>query len=449
MFGVLDYIKGNKIVLMLAMMIIASVFASIGFGQSAYFAAMGGLLVYSVSKNEQFEGLFAFLLVWMLLGMVLNNVWPIQYLYFVLMLAGASPMFSSYKAFVFRSKLLYALCMTLPVVTILNLYAYHAGINYFVMLMTLERVAAYNFSGFLHHPMWLAAVNGMSNVVLLYLFYKQKDSKWIIKGGIVVLLILSLYLSVVAASRSALASSLLAMAVMVYFNSKSGGKLVRSAIVIGVLAYLVVPFVTSNSEAMQTKINAEQRGESSSRDVAWQYRIAEFAESPVWGQGFATGKTIYGWKTTGTLETGSGWLTILSQTGFVGALIFFMFFKKAMVTVDEIKEEGGILILFACIFIYLSAHSVFEGYIYTAGYCPCIFFWLALGFFYEYNKYGYPNEVEDPEYDEEYDDEDEDDEDDDEYDEDDEEDDDDDDEDDDDDDDDDDEDDDEEENGRN
>lgn len=401
---IFDYIKGNKIVLMLAMMVIASVFASVGFGQYAYFAAMGGLFVYCAAKNEQFEGIFAFLLVWMLLGMVINNVWPIQYAYFVLMIVCASPLFSSYTAFVFRSKLLYALCMILPVVTILNLYAYQAGINYFVMIMSVERVAAYNFSGFLHHPMWLAAINGMSNVVLLYLFYKQKESNWIVKGGIIALLVLSLYLSVVAASRSALSSSLLAMAAMVYLHSESSGKLVRSAMVIGVLAYLIVPFITSDSEAMQAKINAEHRGEASSRDVVWQNRIDEFVESPVWGQGFATGKTIYGWKTTGTLETGSGWLTILSQTGIVGALIFLMFFKKAWVPIDEIKEEGGILILFACIFIYLCAHSVFEGYIYTAGYCPCMFFWLTLGFFYEYNKYGYPEEVEESEYDEEEDD---------------------------------------------
>lgn len=400
MFEVLQYIKSNKIAILLAMMIVASVFASIGFGQYAYFAAMGGMFVYCASKNDKFEEIFAFLLVWMLLGMIINNVWPIQYAYFVLMIASASPLFSSYNAFVFRSKVLYALCMVLPVVTILNLYAYQAGINYYVMIMTLERVAAYNFSGFLHHPMWLAAINGMSNVSLLYLFYKQKDSNRIIKGGIIVLLILSLYLSVVAASRSALASSLLAMAVMVYFQSKSGGRLVKSAMVIGVIAYLVVPFITSNSEAMQAKINYQEQGGSSSRDVAWQNRIDEFVDSPVWGVGFATGKSIFGEKVTGTLETGSGWLTILSQTGLVGAFIFLLIFKKSYVTIEEIKEEGGLLILFACIFVYLCAHSVFEGYIYTAGYCPCMFFWLTLGFFYDYNKYGYPEEVEDLDYEE-------------------------------------------------
>lgn len=391
----------------MAMMVIASVFATISLGQVAYFVAMGGTFVYCAFKNQQFEGIFAFFLVWILFGMVMNNVFPIQYAYFVLMIACASPIFSSYDAFVFRTKLLYALCLILPIVTILNLYAYQTGINMYIEIMTLERVASYNFSGYLHHPMWLAALNGMSNVSLLYLYYKQKESNWWIKGAIVVMLIFSLYLSVVAASRAALAASLLAMATMVYFESKTSGKLVRSAVIIGVLAYLLIPFITSDSTAMQTKINAEQRGEMSSRDVSWGLRLDEFKESPIWGVGFVTGYAFKGWKTSGTLETGSGWLAILAQTGIVGALFFFVFIKRAALTIDEIKENGGLLILFSCIFIYLAAHSVFEGYIYTAGYCPCMFFWLTLSFFYEYNKYGYPEEVEDPmiEYEEEEDDE--------------------------------------------
>lgn len=394
--GILDYIRYNKIFIIMAMMVIASVFATISFGQIAYFVAMGGTFVYCAFKNQLFEGIFAFLLIWILLGMILNNVFPIQYVYFVLMIACASPMFSSYDAFVFRTRMLYALCMILPVVTILNIYAYQTGINMYIENMTLERVAAYNFSGFLHHPMWLAAINGMSNVTLLYLFYKQKESNWWIKGIIIFFLVLSLYLSVVAASRAALAASLLSMAIMVYFQSKTSGKLVRSLVVIGIFAYFLVPFITSDSTAMQTKIDAENRGEGSSRDIAWGQRIDEFKESPIWGIGFSTAHSLEGWKFTGQVETGSGWLAILSQTGLVGALLFFVFLRRSVLTIEEIKEEGGLLILFSCIFIYLCAHSVFEGYIYTAGYCPCMFFWLTLSFFYEYNKYGYPEEVEDP-----------------------------------------------------
>lgn len=408
--SVLDYIRYNKIPIVMAMMIVVSVFATVSFGQYFYFAAMGGLFVYCLFHNQQFERIFAILLVWMLFGMVMNNVFPIQYAIFVLMIACASPLFSSYSAFVLRTRLLYALCLVLPVVTLLNLYAYQTGVNMFVEIMTLEKVAAYNFSGYLHHPMWLAAINGMSNVVLLYLFYKQKTSNWWIKGVVLGVLILSLYLSVVAASRAALAASLLAMAAIVYFQSKTSGKLVRSIVVIGILAYFLVPFITSDSTAMQTKIDAENRGEGSSRDIMWGLRIDEFKESPIWGVGFASGYAISGWRTSGTLETGSGWLAILSQTGLIGALIFVSFLKRTFMPVVEIKEKGGLLILFSGLFIYLCAHSVFEGYIYTAGYCPCMFFWLTLSFFFEYNKYGYPEEVEDPmiEYNDEEDDEEED-----------------------------------------
>jgi len=104
---------------------------------------------------------------------------------------------------------------------------------------------------------------------------------------------------------------------------------------------------------------------------------------------------------TGTVETGSGWLTILSQSGLIGAFIMFLILRRVYVPIEEIKEKRGLLVIFGCELIYLFMHSCFEGYIYTAGYCPCLFFWLVVGFFYEYNKYGLPIEtVEEDEEDE-------------------------------------------------
>lgn len=387
----LDYLKGNKIYVLLAAMVLLSVFAVTGQGQNAYYAAMLLVFIVSVAKFESFDFLYLLLPLWLFISSIVNGVFDNRFFTFVLMIACATPMISSYKGYVFRSKVLFAIYMSLPVVTLLNLYAYRAGINYFLILN--ENVSDLNFSGFLLHPMWLSAINGASNVMLLYLFYKMRDSKWFIRYGILLLLLASIYLSVIAASRSALASSMIAMAAMVYFYSDSGAKFVKNGVIIVILASILLPYYKSGGEQMRVKMeNTENSGNS--RQGLWNQRIQEFEESPFMGMGYATAHDQWGNVVTGTVETGSGWLTILSQSGLIGAFIVFFMLKRAYVSIEEISERKGLLVIFGCEFIYLCAHSCFEGYLYTAGYCPSLMFWLTLSFFADYNKYDLPLEDE-------------------------------------------------------
>ncbi|MBQ6750241.1 MAG: O-antigen ligase family protein [Bacteroidaceae bacterium] len=392
------YLKENKIYVLLAAMILLSVFAVTTYGQYTYYGAMALIMIQSIRKKDSIESLFPVLLLWLLVCSLVNGVFDWRYFAFILVLGCSSPMFSSYEGYLYRSKVLFAICMVLPIVTILNLYAYHAGINYFILIN--YNVSDLNFSGFLFHPMWLSAINGASNVSLLYLFYKMKGSQWFIKYGILLLLLASIYLSVVAASRSALAASLIAMASMVYFYSNTGGKFIRNGVIVAILVSLLLPYYQSGGEQMQNKMDDVETGGNSRRDK-WNARIDEFESSPLFGIGFATAHDEWGNLMTGTVETGSGWLTILSQSGLIGAFIMFLILRRVYVPIEEIREKRGLLVIFGCELIYLFMHSCFEGYIYTAGYCPCLFFWLVVGFFYEYNKYGLPIEtVEEDEEDE-------------------------------------------------
>lgn len=388
----IEYVKTNKWSVLMGIMVLLSIFANFGNnGQYTYFAVMLIMAAISVKNNEGITPIFVLLPIWLFVSSFFNNVVDYRLLIFALILCSATPLFSSYKNFVFRGKVFYAICMLLPIVTLLNLYAYQTGINYVLLLN--YNISDLNFSGFTPHPMWLSAINGASNIVLTYLLmqakYMDSAKKNLYMLVLATLLILSLYLSIVAASRSALAASLLAMAAVVFLSSDTSGKFVRYAIVIMVIASFVMPFLKSGSTQMQKKMDNEST-EGTSRDAIWDLRIEEFKESPIFGVGFATARDlITGEMVTGTVETGSGWLSILSESGLIGAFIIFIMLKKSYVSISEVKDEGGVMILFLAEFIYLCLHSVFEGYIFTPGYAPCMFFWLLIGFFYEYNKYKY------------------------------------------------------------
>lgn len=415
MDNVIGYIRGNKIYLLLGVMIIMGVVASFGGkGLYMYYAAMLILAGISVIKYEKITPIFALFPMWLVVCSFVNNVLDSHIVAFSLVLVSASSLFSSYEAFIIRGRVFYAICLILPILTLFNLYAYYAGINYVLELNW--NMSELNFSGFTPHPMFLGAVNGASNVVLTYFLIKFRNEErgMLPIGCVLALLIASIYLSVIAASRSALGASLIAMCGIVYLFSESPGKLIKSGIAIVIIASIVMPLFDSVSGQMRMKADNEEN-QGNSRSLIWEQRIKEFKSSPVFGIGFATAYDMEKQEVvTGTVETGSGWLTILSETGLIGALFIFLMMKRSYVPIWELKDDRGVLVLFACVLIYFCLHSIFEGYLYTPGYSPCLFFWLLIGFFYEYNEYKYEvddyeiqDEIENIQYDDEDDEEDE------------------------------------------
>lgn len=409
----LDYLLKNKWYVLLGALVWMSMFANLeGKGEYAYILAMLIGACFCVLKSKDTRFLFVLLPVWITFSAILNSVVSSKVAAFMLVLLCATPIVSSYKVFLFRGKFLYAVLMLLPIVTVLNLYAYYKGINYFLQLN--YNVSELNVSGFTLHPMQLGAINGASNIVLVYLLFKAKEHGhkwWMIP--ILALLVASVFLSVLAASRSALVASLIGMLGLVFVFAISSGSLMKNAVVIAILTFAVMPIMKDGSLQMKMK-TLNEKVEGSSRSVAWNKRFEEFKRSPVFGIGFATAYDISkGEVVTGTVETGSGWLTVLSQTGLIGAFIILAMILKCYVPLSELKDDRGVLVLFSCELLYFCLHSIFEGYIFTPGYCTCLCFWLLVGFMYDYSIYKHQYEyVQDEvgylvDYDDEYDDEDE------------------------------------------
>ena len=189
-----------------------------------------------------------------------------------------------------------------------------------------------------------------------------------------VLLVLSLFTGVSAASRSALLASIVGCVFILYIRSSSKIVFIKRMIIVVFLALACIPYF--DSERMSNKMEAQMASKETSRDFLWKERFEEIEDSPFFGVGFATSGTQN--KIVGRMETGSGWLTVMSQTGLLGFIFLCLILKSAIIRKRKSYREGYLL-LYSAEFLFLCIHSFFEGYLYTPGYNLCFLFWLLLG----------------------------------------------------------------------
>ena len=74
----------------------------------------------------------------------------------------------------------------------------------------------------------------------------------------------------------------------------------------------------SKSGRMMAKFEAGKDSKYGSRTERWETQYAKFKDNPIFGNGFAV-NYYNGYRVIGRSETGSGWLSILFQTGLLGA----------------------------------------------------------------------------------------------------------------------------------
>lgn len=239
-----------------------------------------------------------------------------------------------------------------------------------------------DFEGFACYSMMIGLLSGISFIYSLYRFNLPSNtfSRYLEVG----IAVASLGILVLAGSRSALGSSMLAAA---FFYSRLYRhhmlRLGRVLFTVLCLAVLTSGFWWSYTEALRTKMeNSEKAGSvTSSRDILWEDRINEFKAFPFFGVGFATINMDYakiGMKGGGSIEPGSSWLFLLSSMGLAGFLSFSIPFSRILYLLFA-KDSVGVngYFLGSLLFLFLF-HMIFEGYIIASGAYPCFFLWLLL-----------------------------------------------------------------------
>lgn len=365
------YIRENKLYLLLAICFVSSVVVPLSYNQMPYIFGMFLLGINQLIHNERMSGYaFMILILFLLVSGIVTWCLGIRLFLFIFVLLITSGMLCSDHNYDFRTNLFSVILDVIFVVNILNIYCYFAGINYYTNLWLGWKIY---FSGLTPHPMWLAVVAGVANVVNVHKLFESESIK--MRIIYIVLIVLTLFLQFTAGSRSGLLST--AMAILVYFRSyfSKFSTVVLVTALVGILIYAMLPMLMSDASLLEEKID-EQDIENNSRSELWTMRISEFESSPLFGIGFARGY-VDGKLVEGRLETGNGWLAILSQTGI------FVFICVASIVASVIFSISKKWLpqknLFFAIFVFLCVHSCFEGYLYTPFYMPCLLFWLLLG----------------------------------------------------------------------
>jgi hypothetical protein len=392
MTSLISTVKKEALYYFLAFCLISNAIMFIPNRMSFYMVGIALLIFYAIKyyKTSKIGYIFLIFYGMCFLSSTINLVFNYRLFLFACIIFFTTPITSSKRIMHFREKFIFSSLMIFPILTIASLYCYYAGIN---MMSREEGDVSWDFSAFFPHSMWLAAAIGIANTTLMWLILNT--NKVIYKLFHIIILLASIFLSVVAASRTALIASSISMIYILFIESKNLRKLLLYIIISISLLSIAYPYYLKSSTRIQAKIEYAEGNTFKSRSEHFQGGFKHLKESPIVGSGFATAY-YYDKKVIGRLESGSGWLSVLFQTGILGfttLIIIMIQLRRSFSYIRKYKR----LHLFSATFLFICLHSCFEGYILTSGYYLCILFWSLLGYLYAVPYY-YKEEYEPKHY---------------------------------------------------
>ena len=296
----------------------------------------------------------------------------------------------SIKWHLYKIKLMYCIFSGFGIATLANLYAKFAGINLVYIDeygIAMGRVA--EFAGFCSHPMWTSCAAAFSTLFFVSMAFRDNLKKKSLRYFYFAMVLASLYVTMIGASRSAFFLSLACSVLIIWMQSKKIA-VVKNLVIVGVAAVIFAPFLMKNSQAMMNKKNGlEITTENTSRDELWSQRMEEFKSSPIWGIGFAA-HGVGANKQVGRTESGGSFISVLAQAGIIGIIFIIAIWIAAIVMPRQIGKDYN-TILFYVAFVFMSIHSILEGYMFQAGWYLCLIIWFIIGIMIEhkmmYRKY--------------------------------------------------------------
>lgn len=296
----------------------------------------------------------------------------------------------------YKLKLLKNICLGFALATIANFYAKLRGIN---MIGTAEAIAYHarygretEFSGFSAFSMWTSCAAALSTLFFVNYFFSNRENLGRMKYVCFAMIPISLYVTMIAASRSAFFLSLACSALIMYLYSEGrASKIAKYIVITGVLATFIGPFLIDNASAMLAKKNGlEITTKNTSRDALWTERMAEFESSPITGIGFAA-HGVGQYCKIERFESGGSYISVLAQTGILGVSVFVLIWLSTIIFPKDVPRHPTIVLLYA-FFAYFTVHCILEGYMMQPGWYLCLIVWLVLGVMIEIKWFGWSTE---------------------------------------------------------
>lgn len=316
------------------------------------------------------------LLLWF--SSIVGFVLDLRLIIFTIVLIVTAPTYS-YEWYSYKLKLLQCFYWGFAGVTVLNFYAKLIGYNYLDIFRDEFSInKTFEFSGFGRFAMWTSCAAAISTMVFTSYAFRKNSKSPLYSVICYFMILISLYIVMISASRSAFALSILCSLLVIKIQTNGGGKLLKNLIIIGFTMTLFAPILIDNSEAMMRKKNGFQlTTQNTSRDELWTQRMEEFRSSPIWGIGFAA-HGIGTNKMVGRNESGGSYISVLAQAGILGILLIAFIWFSASMLPETVPRDPNVILTY-CTFVFVSLHCTIEGYMFQAGWYLCFVTWLVVG----------------------------------------------------------------------
>ena len=304
--------------------------------------------------------------------------WP-RLLLFIVVLSIASPLFASRNAIHFRRYCITWGLLFCIAISVVSFFCYFLGINLMTnegeYLEDYERIGGH-FSGVTNQSMMLGPIAGISVLSLLCNFFRFKSNKkkW-------ALLIMCAGALLFSASRSSVVATLGGMICVLLILRNRDKRFVRKTVTAIIVLLLLFPLWDSALDGIKQKnISRADSGRFESRTGKFEGRLREFYGSPIIGIGYGVIRIARLSSTEQvSIEPGSSWLGILSMTGIIGFIIFFILFFKCWDIVRKKEFDIQRRAFLLGLLTFFAINMIFEGYIYAGGSPLCFMIWLVLG----------------------------------------------------------------------
>lgn len=390
MSQILYFIKHNKIELLITICILSNLFPFY-FGTNIYYVGLG-LMAYKMKqmkvKHNKNAALFILFVMLIIVSSFVNMMLDLRMVLFAFVLFLSCPIYTSLRWHLYKRKLMKCLFVGFVGVVLVNMYAKVIGFNLRALTQQWEDLTDKQFSGFCDQPMWLAAASAVSTIYCAYLVFSQIKKTTMERNIYVALLLCSIYITMISGSRAAFLAAIGATCVALYLLVKNKGRLIKYVIscVFVVLVLSPVLFSRETTGAMMAKQEYQEETGNTSRDAVWADRMAEFKSSPLIGVGFGA-HGVGDEKEVSRVETGGGWISILSQTGIIGLILALSIILKAFTPIRKIRQDNSMICIYAAYFFFI-VHSIVEGYMFQGGWYLCLIFWMVIGLLIENKQYG-------------------------------------------------------------
>ena len=350
-----------------------------------FYAIMIGYSFYCLRKSNSIMWPLGIFILYIPIGLLVTTPDPIfksweRYFLFVTLMISASSLLKGKQLTIYRNRIFQIVLFSCAVLGIGSFFCRFIGINFGASNQS-HLISVGNFGGLCNHSMLLGPIAGVGAIFMVKLFYQTRKKFYLLMS------ILCLFSVIFSASRASLLASLVGIIVMLYKQSGTASKFMQAIVLSVILGALSFPLWEHALDDVLTKqeANVSEGSMFDSRSQKWMARLEEFEESPVFGVGFVAVNLFNKQSmhdvdySTGTVETGSSWLCILSMTGLLGALCLFPVFINAYWTAWKSKKVSPVIVGVLTLF-YI--HMCAEGYVLAGGSFLTFILWLTVGLAY-------------------------------------------------------------------